>query len=139
MQIVAEDNLAGMLRIGELAQSTSVKQLAEHLKNTMHLTGVRLSLGEQIVQRVAICGGSGADYMAVAVSGGAQVLISGDLKYHEAQAAQNMDLAIIALGHQESEQPVLKTLQVNLRQFLLKRNIVASVEIAKEDVLIEHL
>ena len=136
-EMLTKERQLGILRTGTLNKALSVEQLANILKNKLQLTGVRASNLEKQVSCVAICGGSGADYIKTAIKAGADVLVTGDLKYHEAQEAQNMDLAVIALGHQESEQPVLKALASRLQQVLLETAI--TVAVAKETRIIEHL
>ncbi len=55
-----------------------------------------------MVSRVALCGGAGSFLVSAAIASGAQVMITGDVKYHEFQdAAQSIILADI--GHYESE------------------------------------
>ena len=56
------------------------------------------------VKRIALCGGSGTDFWHDALECGAEVLITGDLKFH---TALDSEIAIIDIGHFESEIPVL--------------------------------
>lgn len=54
------------------------------------------------VSRVALCGGAGSFLVPAAIASGAQVMVTGDVKYHEFQdAAPSIILADI--GHYESE------------------------------------
>ena len=59
------------------------------------------------VKRIAFCGGSGTDFRHDALEYGAEVLITGDLKFH---TALDSEIAIIDIGHFESEIPVLDEL-----------------------------
>lgn len=59
------------------------------------------------VTRVAFCGGSGADFWHDGYTAGADVLVTGDLKFH---TALDSTIAIIDIGHFESEVPVLSEL-----------------------------
>lgn len=55
------------------------------------------------IHRVAVCGGSGSFLIGDAKSAGADIFLTGDLKYHDFQQAD--DKMIIAdIGHYESEQ-----------------------------------
>jgi putative NIF3 family GTP cyclohydrolase 1 type 2 len=60
----------------------------------------------RIVDRVAVCGGSGDGLMAAAQSGGADVYLTSDLKHHRVQEfVQDNDCAIIDVVHYASEYP----------------------------------
>ncbi len=55
------------------------------------------------IQKIAICGGSGSFLIGAAKAAGADIFISGDIKYHEFFEAENQML-IADIGHYESEQ-----------------------------------
>ena len=55
------------------------------------------------VRRVALCGGSGADLLSLAIASNADVYISADFKYHDYFLAEGK-LLIADIGHFESEQ-----------------------------------
>ncbi len=57
------------------------------------------------VKKVALLPGSGGNYVDLAVKGGAEVLITGDASYHQAQRAQELGLFLIDAGHFETEWP----------------------------------
>jgi putative NIF3 family GTP cyclohydrolase 1 type 2 len=52
---------------------------------------------------VAICSGSGAGLLADFFASGAQVFISGDLRYHDARDVEASHLGLIDIGHFASE------------------------------------
>lgn len=55
------------------------------------------------LSRVALCGGSGAFLIPAAISRGAQVIVTSDVKYHDF-VDHASDLLIVDIGHYESEQ-----------------------------------
>ena len=59
-----------------------------------------------IVTRVAYCPGSGMSLAAKAFQAGAEVFISGDLKYHQAQEIEGLGLTVDA-GHFALEEPMM--------------------------------
>jgi putative NIF3 family GTP cyclohydrolase 1 type 2 len=63
-----------------------------------------------IVQTVALCGGSGAGLLFQAKQAGADVYLTGDVKYHEAQQASALGLALVDAGHFATEFPVVDCL-----------------------------
>lgn len=71
---------------------------------------------EKEIERVAVCGGSGADFIKEASSKNADLYITGDIKYHEAQEAIERGLVIVDAGHYHTEKvilPKLKELLIN--------------------------
>lgn len=62
------------------------------------------------INNVAFCGGSGSSFILDAVKKQADVYITGDINYHDAQLAQDLGLSIIDAGHYYTEAPVLKDL-----------------------------
>jgi dinuclear metal center YbgI/SA1388 family protein len=58
---------------------------------------------ESKVARVAVCGGSGGGFVETARARGADVFVTGDLRYHDSQRALAMGLALVDAGHQGTE------------------------------------
>lgn len=58
---------------------------------------------DQMISTVGMCTGAGADLMDLAIANGCQLFITGDLKYHEAQRAKALGLAVIDAGHYGTE------------------------------------
>ena len=54
------------------------------------------------VQTIALCGGAGAEFAEEAISQGADVFITADVKYHEMQAAEGR-IALVDMDHWVSE------------------------------------
>ena len=57
---------------------------------------------EQAITRVALCGGSAAELIGNAIAAGAQMFITGDVKYHDF-TSNNHRIIIANIGHYESE------------------------------------
>lgn len=113
----------GLGRIGELPVQTSLREFARLVCEKLG-TGVKVcgDLSGQ-VQQIAICGGSGADLIQDAVQAGADLLVTGDVKYHEAQQAAAMELAIVDAGHFATERPVVAAVVAKLRQSALLKGL----------------
>ncbi|TMI85156.1 MAG: Nif3-like dinuclear metal center hexameric protein, partial [Bacteroidetes bacterium] len=67
------------------------------------------------VKRVALCGGAGSFLVLKALSAGADIYITGDMKYHEFFDA-NGRMVIADIGHFESEQFTIDLLAEILEQ-----------------------
>ncbi len=93
---------AGMT--GELG--TEVDEI-EFLNKVKKVTGVgcirHTKLTGQKIKKVAVCGGSGSFLIGDAIRSGADIFLTGDIKYHEFFDADEK-LVIADIGHYESEQ-----------------------------------
>ena len=105
-----EGTKAGLGRVGNLPTVLELGALAGKVKQALNLQQLRL-VGDpaRAVQKIAVCGGSGASLIRAAVAKGADVLVTGDLKYHEAQEALELGLAVIDAGHFATENIVIQT------------------------------
>ena len=95
----------GLGRLGVLPAATSLAAFAAQVAAVLRLASVRYAgdAGRE-VRRVAVLPGSGAEAIARGVAQVADVLVTGDVKYHEARAAQAQGLALIDAPHGVTEQ-----------------------------------
>ena len=111
----------GLGRIGRLPEPTTLDAFAERVKEAL---GTRLRLtgkGDTPIAKVALCGGSGASLIPEAVRQGADVLVTGDIKYHEARNAENQGLALIDAGHFSTERLMVQGLAQAMRKEAAQR------------------
>ena len=82
-----EDGKYGMGRIGTLKSLLSLR-IALFVKERLSLPSVRL-VGDinKIINKVAITTGSGISYLKSAIMKKADLFITGDIKFHDAQEA----------------------------------------------------
>ncbi len=93
---------AGM--IGELEHPMRVLDFLNQVKETLQIPIIRHSnLCRETIRKVAICGGSGSFLIDDAVRKKADIILTGDLKYHDFQRAEDK-IIIVDIGHYESEQ-----------------------------------
>lgn len=71
---------------------------------------------DTIVSKVALLGGGGAGFMKQAKAAGAQLYLTGDLKYHDAQEAIKLGLVVADGGHFGTESPVVGSLCSRLEE-----------------------
>ncbi|QDI89792.1 Nif3-like dinuclear metal center hexameric protein [Salicibibacter halophilus] len=90
----------GLGRIGTLASSVQLDAFATSLKEIFNVEGLRVvgDLGRK-VQNIAVIGGDGSKFWQQALAAGADVLVTGDVKFHTAQDAEASGLALIDPGH----------------------------------------
>ena len=113
-----EKHSHGYGQIGEI-NSSSKSHLVNLIKK--ELTTDSLIIYGHIpksVTKIAVCGGSGGDFILDAHLQGAQVYITGDIKYHDAQGAFELGLAIIDAGHYNTEKIILPVIKEYLNNNL---------------------
>ena len=96
---------------GMLERAQPLDRFAEHVRNALKLEHLRVTgPGKRLVRRVAAIGGSGGGQVA-ALPGDVDVLVTGDVGYHDALTAQERGLAVVDAGHAGSERPILEMLK----------------------------
>lgn len=95
---------AGLGVVGFLPNPVDEIDFLRHLKKFFKTGCIRYSpLTGKKIKTVAICGGSGADFIGDAISAKADIYITADVKYHQFFDAEGK-LVIADVGHFESEQ-----------------------------------
>ena len=98
-------------RIGVLAREWPLGKWASAVGRCLQAPGVRwVGDPETRVRRVAVCGGSGAELWGAAQQRGADVLVTGDVKYHAALDMAAAGFAVVDVGHGPSESVALQVL-----------------------------
>lgn len=89
----------GIGRFGSIKPKT-LESLASEIKQKFDIDGVKIvGSRETIISKVAIVGGSGSSYIDSAIACRADVLITGDTSYHQAQHALENNICLIDAGH----------------------------------------
>ncbi len=118
----------GLGRIGTLKQPLSLDRFVSRIKEEFAVEGLRfVGDGDRMLEKVALCGGSGSSLLREAYSQGADVLVTGDVKYHDALEAQTLGMALVDLGHFASEIPMVEGLVARLESELRRRGFVAEL------------
>lgn len=113
-------------RIGSLAGKMSGEEFIIHVQKCLPQTKVRYAgIVPEVVEQVALCSGAASDFMSDAQQKGADVYLTGDVKYHEAQQAKDMEFFVIDAGHFGTEELVAG----ELRDYLQTAVGAASVSI----------
>ncbi len=92
-------------RTGILSNELTLQEFAGQVKSKLNIDSLRVvgDLAKRI-KTVAVVGGSGASLIPKVINKNVDILITGDVKYHEARDAENNGLAIIDAGHQGTEE-----------------------------------
>ena len=99
--------------IGYLNESVTLKTFAKELKSILNSQSMRIiESGNRKINKV----GASSEFIALAAKSGADVFITGDIKYHEAQYAKQLGLHVIDAGHYDTEQFYMEEFERILRQ-----------------------
>lgn len=122
--LVENSELLG--RIGNTSECT-LEEFIKIVKKALNSKCVKY-VGEKstIIKKVGVCGGSGADFIAMAKESGCDVFITGDVKYHQAQLANEIGLCVIDAGHFETENIICSVLADYLQDMFKEIEVLTS-------------
>ncbi len=99
-----------MGRIGTLDAPMEIEDFCEKLKKSLNTPFVLASSCGKKVQRVALLGGDGKDFVNSAIMSGADTYLSGRISYNIMVDAPEMGINLIEAGHYFTEAPVCEIL-----------------------------
>lgn len=103
------------LRVGKI-DPLPPQEFAAHVKNQLGCEMVRYAPGKTLVQRVAVCSGSGGSELPAALTLGVDAYVCGDLKLSAFLEASARGLTLIDAGHHETECIIIPVLLRRLEQ-----------------------
>ena len=92
----------------ELKEKIELKNLLNLIKKVSKNARYTNNSKKKFIKKLAICAGSGSEFIKDVEYKGYDAFITGDIKYHTADSA---NIILIDMGHFESEVPVLKQLK----------------------------
>lgn len=94
---------AGLGVVGNISPLPKIEFLRK-IKDTFNVAALRYSAQTPglVVRRVAVCGGAGASLIQSAIRAKADILVTGDVKYHDFTTFGS-EIIIADIGHYESE------------------------------------
>lgn len=112
------DNNGGSGMIGRLPKPEPVMDFLRRVKETFGVDCLMYSKGcQNIISRVAICGGAGDFLIGKAVEAGADIFLTGEIGYHH-YFGHERELWLAALGHYQSERFTIDLLRQILSRTL---------------------
>ena len=117
-----ENKNYGAGAIGLLEKSMSKNEFLSHVCNALKTDNIRYTNGSKNrIKTVAVCGGSCADMLNVAIKNKADAFVTADIKYHTFQDGENRILFIDA-GHYETEIHSLNVVKQELEILIKNKN-----------------
>ena len=94
---------SGLGVIGKLQKQMNYADFIGYIREVLGTTYIRYTLpARETVETVALCGGSGAEFIETAIEQGADVYLTADCKYHEFQDAEGR-IGLVDIDHWISE------------------------------------
>ncbi|HEY5995437.1 MAG TPA: Nif3-like dinuclear metal center hexameric protein [Candidatus Deferrimicrobiaceae bacterium] len=95
--------------VGLLPDPLPLPEALDLLRRRLRCDGGIRVAGPQrrVVRRVAIVGGSGAEFAQAAAGAGADLFVTGDVKFHQAQEAASAGITVADVGHGAAEKWIL--------------------------------
>ncbi len=123
----------GMGVVGDLRRPVRLGAFLSTVRTALRAEGLRYAGNQrQMVRRIALCGGSGADLIPEAARAGADVFVTADLKYHAFHLA-TPTMALVDAGHFETELPVVGSIVRRLKEEIRARGARIRVSAAVEE------
>lgn len=124
----------GLGRTGKYGEPVAGEAFLKELKEVLGAEILKVA-GEvpKHVKKVGLCTGAGSEFIHAAKRKGCDVYITGDVKYHEAQLAEQLGLCIVDAGHFETENIYMSYLKEYLEEKCIEKSY--EVKIIKSESL----
>jgi dinuclear metal center YbgI/SA1388 family protein len=125
---------SGLGRVGDLVQPLSCKDFLHRLEKAIEPPWL-LEAGSrpEIIRRVAVAGGSCSDFSEKALSAGADVYVTSEVKHDIARWVEEAGLWLIDAGHFATENPAMPALGQLLADRLQQQNMAVAIHIGKQE------
>lgn len=130
--LLNEGAAIGIGRTGIIPECT-MGEFCQMVKASLGCKSVRaVGNPDRKVKKIAICSGSGGSLVSTAVRAGADLLLTGDIKYHDAREAEASGIALIDAGHFATEHLMVEDICSFLRKSLQDAGY--SIKVLSSDV-----
>ncbi len=120
-QLKNQNSNYGEGAVGEFDDYLPFNEFLSLVSKKLKAKGFRYVKGpHDKIKRVAVCGGSGGEYIPDAVKSGADAYITADIKYHSFHDADG-EILLIDAGHYETEIHSLNEVERRIKIFLNKK------------------
>ena len=124
------ENKIGLGRIGDLKKPLSMQKAITNIKATTGCKAVGIvGPAKRTINKAAVCAGSCGKILNSIIDAECDLYLTGELKHHQALAAQEAGLTCICLSHTVSERFALKNLAKQLKKRLKK----VTIRLSKKD------
>ena len=93
----------GMGSIGEWSEGKNLPATLSEIARIFGTPVLRHNSVNKEIKRIAVLGGSGMEYYSAARSLGADIFITGEIRYHDFYRAEHDNVLLVDAGHSETE------------------------------------
>ncbi len=117
----ANTETTGLGRVGNLPDPVPLSVMKTKVTEALGAKRPLRQIGDGrvMVRRVAVVGGAGGGLVARAVERGADILVTGDVTYHQALEAVRLGLTVIDGGHFLTERAAMRVFAERLKSVLI--------------------
>ncbi len=126
--IISSSSPVGLGVIGELSEKTPSEELITLLKKVFDCSVLRVSNNykDKKIKTIAICTGSGSDYLKTSMRMGADMYICADLKWNDFLSCEESGMMALCPTHFESEKSFISIMASKLKEYDASLNIYES-------------
>ena len=93
----------GIGAVGDLPKNYNLNDFLSFLSHKLIIKNFRYTNGKKgMIKKVAVCGGTGSEYLHEAIAQNCNAYITADIKYHTFQDAEK-EILLVDAGHYETE------------------------------------
>jgi dinuclear metal center YbgI/SA1388 family protein len=102
-------------RIGELAEPENLGILAKRVKRELDAAFIH-TVGDldRTVRKIALACGAAGDFLSDSIRAGADVFLTGEIRFHDALTARGAGIGLVLPGHYATERPAVEELASRL-------------------------
>lgn len=115
-QFLPDGREYGTGRYGMLSAAVPLQEYLVRVKTALRGNGLRYWDAGRPAHRIALCGGSGGEFVEAAVTRGCDTLVTADVKYRQFLAARELGLNLIDADHFCTENVVVPVLADMLKK-----------------------
>jgi dinuclear metal center YbgI/SA1388 family protein len=124
----------GLGRIGAWPAPRAFPAVISRIKEVFEAPVVRIwGRPPAQVQRVALCGGSGGDFITLAQDKGAQLYLTGEVRHHQATPGNLEEFCVVEVGHFNSEVIFMPEWARQLRGHFQEAGLQVQVQVAEQE------
>ncbi len=107
--------------LGYLNKNMTLASFVDFVKKKLSAPSIKYTSGKKkTINKVAVCGGSGAELIQKAIKEDCDAFVTADIKYHDFLDYGDL-IALIDAGHFYTEVVILEELQLRLKKFISQK------------------
>ena len=123
---------SGMGDIGNCKTAMTRNDFLQHIKEKIGIKYIRYTEGaSKTIERVAVCGGSGTEFLSAAITQKADAFVTADISYHFFHDAEK-NICLVDAGHFETEFPILEKISSVLQQMCVQQQEQLTITITQQ-------